>query len=570
VRGYLTLFAIALVGASVSACAAVAGLDDFTKGSCSGGACDGATDVTVPHLDAAPDHGSTVQRMDTGPSTMDAPIDTGRPGRREGGPGDSGDGAVDAAEASRSDAAEAGVPNDSGGDSGLRSDATDASPRREAGCGPLDVPANCTACGLACATGNSLGASCDGTTCAYTGCATGFADCNAATAPDTDGCETPTNTAGNCTGCGITCDSVHSIGATCSGTTCVYTGCAPGYADCNTAAPDTDGCETFIGSTTTCGACGQSCDTVHSTGASCVNGTCEYTGCAAGYSDCVTSPPNTNGCETETNTLTNCGACGVACDTAHSMGTACDGTACTYTGCDTGYADCQKTAPNANGCETSLSSTSSCSACGDTCNATNSTATTCSGTSCKYACATGFADCTTGSAPDLGGCATPTTTTSNCGGCGNVCKPTGATADTCLGLSCSYTCSANHSDCNADVAPDTDGCECATPGCCGNSCQTAHTNGVGQTYYDCNPVSTFTLVTATEACTAFAPTVGGTAANCSSGWTCPGDKSSYVCYGTGSGANLACVDYCWAFATGEAGAVFTCSCPDTSVGSTWK
>jgi hypothetical protein len=43
-----------------------------------------------------------------------------------------------------------------------------------------------------------------------------------------------------------------------------------------------------------------------------------------------------------------------------------------------------------------------------------------------------------------------------------------------------------------------------------------------------------------------------------------------VCYGTGSGANLACVDYCWAFATGEAGEVFTCSCPDSSAGSTWK
>jgi hypothetical protein len=169
-----------------------------------------------------------------------------------------------------------------------------------------------------------------------------------------------------------------------------------------------------------------------------------------------------------------------------------------------------------------------------------------------------------------GSCINEQTDPNNCGGCGNACQPTGATADTCLGPSCSYTCSANHSDCNADVAPDTDGCECATPGCCGNSCQTAHTNGVGETYYDCNPVSTFTLVTATEACTAFAPTVLGTAANCSSGWTCPGDKNSYVCYGTGSGASLACVDYCWAFATGEAGEVFTCSCPHTSVGSTWK
>ena len=51
-------------------------------------------------------------------------------------------------------------------------------------------------------------------------------------------------------------------------------------------------------------------------------------------------------------------------------------------------------------------------------------------------------------------------------------------------------CAAGFFDCDG-----TDGCECAGTACCGSSCQPAHSNGIGatglgQTYYDCNPLGT--------------------------------------------------------------------------------
>ena len=61
--------------------------------------------------------------------------------------------------------------------------------------------------------------------------------------------------------CGTSCDTVHSDGATCqmgsSGATCKYTGCGSGFANCNTTPPDTNGCETSITTASNCGACGR-------------------------------------------------------------------------------------------------------------------------------------------------------------------------------------------------------------------------------------------------------------------------------------------------------------------------
>jgi hypothetical protein len=171
-----------------------------------------------------------------------------------------------------------------------------------------------------------------------------------------------------------------------------------------------------------------------------------------------------------------------------------------------------------------------------------------------------------------GGCG-PTNTTTNCGACGKACTPVGATADSCNGLSCTYTCSTGHSDCNASTAPDTDGCECATPGCCAAGCQTVHPDGVGQSFYDCNADGTYTEVTATEACTAFALSAGGTAADCSGGWTCKGSATTTVCYSTDTGNT--CADYCWLYEGTApdggvgAGLVSDCSCPGAIVAS-WK
>jgi hypothetical protein len=95
---------------------------------------------------------------------------------------------------------------------------------------------------------------------------------------------------------------------------------------------------------------------------------------------------------------------------------------------------------------------------------------------------------------------------------------------------------------------------------------TTHSNGVGQNFFDFSPLNTYTSITATEACTAYAASVGGTAANCSSEWVCPiGPANNSVCYGNTAGTT--CTAYCWEY-QGTPGMVESCSACATSVG-TW-
>jgi hypothetical protein len=168
-------------------------------------------------------------------------------------------------------------------------------------------------------------------------------------------------------------------------------------------------------------------------------------------------------------------------------------------------------------------------------------------------------------AVDAGGGCGPLDTVLNCGACGVACTLTSASAATCNGTTCAYTCIANHSDCNYATAPDIDGCECATPSCCQSGCQTTHDTGTGQSFYDCNPTSTFSAVTAIEACTAYALSVGGTAANCSDGWSCSTNQPNQVCYGDTAGTT--CQTFCWGYDRSQAGVLYTCACPLASAGS---
>jgi hypothetical protein len=211
--------------------------------------------------------------------------------------------------------AAADAANDAAADAGNDA-AVDAGNDAEAGCGPTNTVANCTACGSACDSVHSLGASCNGASCNYSGCAAGWADCVTTGPPNTDGCETALNTVSNCTGCGLTCDSAHSLSRSCDGTTCRYSGCAPGYGDCiNTGPPDTDGCETALNTTSNCTGCGLACDAAHSVGTSCAGNGCAYTGCAAGWSNCSTAAPDVAGCECNTPAC-----CGTSCQTTHDNG----------------------------------------------------------------------------------------------------------------------------------------------------------------------------------------------------------------------------------------------------------
>lgn len=215
------------------------------------------------------------------------------------------------------DAAEPDARSEAAADAGAGSDAADASPKAEAGCGPVDTVDNCGQCGRTCDQTHSQGAACNGSGCTYSGCASGYGDCDAS-APNTSGCETPTTTTSNCTGCGIACDTSHSVGAACNSTSCTYTGCASGFKDCVPAAPNSNGCETPITTTSNCGACGVACGTAHSTGASCTGASCAYT-CSANWINCNTAAPNTGGCECNTPTCCMDAGLGV-CQTTHATG----------------------------------------------------------------------------------------------------------------------------------------------------------------------------------------------------------------------------------------------------------
>jgi hypothetical protein len=139
-----------------------------------------------------------------------------------------------------------------------------------------------------------------------------------------------------------------------------------------------------------------------------------------------------------------------------------------------------------------------------------------------------------------------TDTVNNCGACGVTCDPVNGSGATCTGTTCRYTCNAGYADCNASKAPDSDGCECATAtmasqgtvgGCCSGACQTQHSNGIGGTFFDCNPPDTYTAATALAACTAFT----GDVTQC----------SSLTCKGSGGGAVIcskgASVCDCWQY-----------------------
>jgi len=275
---------------------------------------------------------------------------------------------------------------------------------------------------------------------------------------------------------------------------------------------------------------------------------------------------------TATDTVANCGACGRSCDANHSLGAACQAGACTYAGCSFGWGDCNAAAPDTDGCETALTTPTNCGACGQACDTARSLGATCAGGACGYAgCAPGWADCTK-AAPDTDGCETSTSSPSNCGGCGQACD-TSTGQPTCNGTACTYQCAPGRTDCNAGRAPNTDGCECATPGCCAGGCQTTHTNGVGQSFFDCAPRAAYSQTQATEACVAFT----GDPNSCSVPVSLCGMPATQAICSAASTAQGTC--YCWEYAgplpgkvaagTGLCAIAIPALCPSTS-DRTWN
>jgi hypothetical protein len=104
------------------------------------------------------------------------------------------------------------------------------------------------------------------------------------------------------------------------------------------------------------------------------------------------------------------------------------------------------------------------------------------------------------------------------------------------------------------------------PGPCGGAPQTIHSDGVGQTYADCNPLATYNVSTAIEAADAYAANIGLPDSSVSDGWSCPALPGlDLVGIDNGSGS---AVGYLWLFSGAEQGSVVSASDCASRVG-TW-
>ncbi len=174
--------------------------------------------------------------------------------------------------------------------------------------------------------------------------------------------------------------------------------------------------------------------------------------CPAGFGDCDGDPDN--GCETNLATSpTHCGACMRSCVVAQGVGQ-CVAGACAIQRCDGGFASCDMAV--ATGCETDTRvSMDHCGGCGQACDYTNASAQ-CMGSQCQLlSCDAGFADCDGNLASN--GCEANTQTSlTHCGGCNQPCSLPNAVTS-CGSGQCSFTqCQPGWVNLNQDTA---DGCE---------------------------------------------------------------------------------------------------------------
>ena len=298
---------------------------------------------------------------------------------------------------------------------------------------------NCGQCSRACVNPHGT------TTCSAGQCAPScdplWGNCDGNTAT---GCETPLNTATNCTSCGQQCDYANAS-ESCATGTCQLLACEPGFANCDTFS--SNGCETeILRNVDHCGGCGNTCTNENGT-TSCNQGSCNPI-CASGWSDCDGNP--NNGCETDLTTLTDCGACNATCAFADGSAS-CETGTCQLTSCSPGYANCDD--DDSNGCEVDTQNDpSNCGECSTQCTNEHG-GSLCSGGQCSPTCMTNFEDC---DGNPQNGCETALTTLSNCGGCNIACDRANA-SESCDSGTCQLeSCDNLYCDNNGI---ESDGCE---------------------------------------------------------------------------------------------------------------
>ncbi len=179
-------------------------------------------------------------------------------------------------------------------------------------------PAHCGGCGNACPSQHAQ-ASCVASTCKSGACDPGWGDCDGDPA---NGCETNLGVdPANCTACGEACAVPHGSPGCADG--CYLAACQFGWADCNGEAKD--GCETHVDADpANCGDCGVACKNPPNAVAVCSVGACFIASCTQGWFDCDGDAGN--GCEANLAFDShNCGGCGNQCPVEAP---ACNGGAC--------------------------------------------------------------------------------------------------------------------------------------------------------------------------------------------------------------------------------------------------
>jgi hypothetical protein len=388
---------------------------------------DSATDSTVPNETSAPSDSSIPSEADAVPQG-DAPADA---------LGDATESGVDTGTEASADSS---IPEDAPPDAcngqvcnGL--------------CVPLNSLQNCGACGNDCTMQpNVVGPTCNGTTCGYTSCAAGYANCGTGA-----GCPVDLTVNGNCGSCGTTCSGADPVCVSSGTSASCGTGCTGSQMLCAGSCVDVSSNNTY------CGNCVTSC----SGGTVCTNGDCLCptsaptmcagicvdatsnnmycgttcttctggTSCVSSACTCPVSAPTLCGgvC---TDTTSNNNACGPSCAPCPS-GEVCSGTTC---GCPGTSTLCGGTCVTCTGGETCNGTTCACPAgthlCSGTCDSNDSTSScgssctacpsatgtpSCNGTSCGYsACNSGYTLCS-------GNCTSTASDPTNCGSCGVSC-----------------------------------------------------------------------------------------------------------------------------------------------------
>jgi hypothetical protein len=287
---------------------------------------------------------------------------------------------------------------------------------------------HCGECNSACDLPQASLAHCELGVCQIDECAEGFDDCD----PTIPGCETNLND--DPTHCG-TCETVCSDRngtASCQDGACDIE-CEDGFEDCDEATnPGKNGCETnILANADNCGGCsvseGDVFDCPGDIGSGiypvCVNGECDQVDCGA-YEN-LAACESDGLCDDPISSPDNCGACGVECvvENGEPECALVDGEfGCGVASCNENFANCDGTAVD---CEVDIRTNSlHCGGCADEegtdCAALMGVSNLhvadaiCQDKACVLACEPGYIDC---DGDVTNGCEADAKSTSRCGGC---------------------------------------------------------------------------------------------------------------------------------------------------------